>query len=91
MAKKYSIAEARRNLTSIVHEVEHGSAVELTRHGDPVAVMMSLHEYRRLKESGKDFWDAYSQFRKTHDLKALRLDEALKNLRDQSQGRDIEI
>lgn len=38
MVKKYSITEARDNFTSVIHEAEKGTQVELTRRGKPVAV-----------------------------------------------------
>jgi len=89
MRKKYSIAEARRNLAAIVHELDQSTAVELTRRGIPVAVLVSLNEYKRLNENGKDFWDAYSEFRKSTDLRTLRLDSALEGLRDSTPVREI--
>lgn len=53
MEKSYSIAEARNDLASIVHDVEGASAVELTRRGRPVAVLLSVEEYRRLAAGGR--------------------------------------
>ena len=44
MAKRYSIAEARSNLSSIVDQAEAGQEIELTRRGKPVAVVVSLRE-----------------------------------------------
>lgn len=45
MVRRYSITDARAQLTSILDEVESGSSVELTRHGRAVAVMMSIDTY----------------------------------------------
>ena len=36
MSKRYSIADARRNLPSLVDEAESGAEVELTRRGKAV-------------------------------------------------------
>jgi prevent-host-death family protein len=41
MSKRYSIAEARNNLASIVHELEVIDNIELTRRGKSVAVLLS--------------------------------------------------
>ena len=41
MSKSYSIAKARDQLAELVHRAEKGAAVELTRHGKPVAVILS--------------------------------------------------
>ena len=38
---KYTIAEARHNLAAIVHELEDKEQIELTRRGEPVAVLLS--------------------------------------------------
>ncbi|MEW6488800.1 MAG: type II toxin-antitoxin system Phd/YefM family antitoxin [Thermodesulfobacteriota bacterium] len=45
---EYSIAEAKNHLPKIVHEVEQEGAVQLTRRGRPVAVILSGAEYERL-------------------------------------------
>ena len=93
MAKQYSIAEARDRLSGIVHEVEEGQPVELTRRGKPVAVVMSFEEYKR-RTAGKprDFWEAVEEFRRTTDLEGLAFtDEELKEMRDRSSGRDFRL
>lgn len=71
MQKQYSIAEAKNHLPGIVHEVERDGAVELTRRGRPVAVMLSVREYERLKphNSGPD--KTIEQFRRDHDVASL--------------------
>lgn len=48
MAAEYPITEARANFRSIVEAAEGGQAVELTRHGETVAVIVSASQYRRL-------------------------------------------
>lgn len=90
MEKSYSIAEARNNLAAIVHDVEVASAVGLTRRGRPVAVLLSVEEYRRLLRGGKDFWSAYDEFRNDVDLERLDIGpEVFKGVRDPSPGRDV--
>jgi prevent-host-death family protein len=91
MAKKYSIAEARDNLPGVVHEVERGTRVELTRRGKPVAVLLGLVEYERLAQGRRDFWDAYQEFRREFDLATLGIepDEIFHDVRDASPGREF--
>ncbi len=48
MKKKYSIAEARHNLSAIVHEAERAGAVCITRGGQVVARLVAEHEFQRL-------------------------------------------
>ena len=45
-----TITEAKNTLTALVHQVESGEIVHLTRHGRPVAVLLSEADYRRLLE-----------------------------------------
>jgi prevent-host-death family protein len=87
--ERYSIAEARDRFTSIVRDVEEKVAgVELTRRGEPVAVLLSVREYRRLSGE-KGFWDAYLAFREGNGLDGLGIEpEDFEGLRDASPGRE---
>ena len=59
MNDAYSIAEAKNNLSGLVHEAEHGHPVRLTRRGKPVAVLISTEQYERLSKPRKKIeWDA---------------------------------
>jgi prevent-host-death family protein len=92
MVKKYSIAEARDNFTSVVYEAEKGTKVELTRRGQRVAVLLGVEDYERLSRPTPHFWDAYEKFRQEFDLVELGIDPEtdLLDLRDPSPGRDLE-
>ncbi|HKC53093.1 MAG TPA: type II toxin-antitoxin system prevent-host-death family antitoxin [Burkholderiales bacterium] len=46
--KKYSIAQARQKLSTIVREAERAGAVRITRSGQVVARLISEHEFQRL-------------------------------------------
>ncbi|MDP2833526.1 MAG: type II toxin-antitoxin system Phd/YefM family antitoxin [Pseudomonadota bacterium] len=43
------ITEAKNTFTALVHQVEGGEVVHLTRHGRPVAVILSEVEYQVLR------------------------------------------
>ena len=60
-----SIAEARNTLTRLIHKAEDGEPVHITRHGKPVAVLVSRDEYERLSSGApkKDFWQAVEDWR----------------------------
>jgi antitoxin Phd len=92
MVKKYSIAEARDNFTSVVHEAEEGAQVELTRRGKPVAVLVGVEDFERLSNKKPSFWQAYQEFRRTHDFVKADIDpdEIWGDVRDSSPGRDFE-
>ncbi len=91
MSKQYSIAAARNSLPALVHSVEKGPPVELTRRGRPVAVLLSRAEYERLKRGKPDLWESIQDFRGTADLESLDVDEVYAGVRDLSPGRDPEL
>jgi prevent-host-death family protein len=90
MSKRISIAEARDQLTELVDAAEHGQPIELTREGRPVAALVSLQEYRSLASSPGDLWSAIQQFRQTHDLSDLHIEEVYAGIRDSSPGRALD-
>ncbi len=89
MSKRFSIAEARDKFTSLVREVEKAPAVEITRRGKPVAVLLSWREYQRLTSKVK-FWDSYTSFRHKFDLAKLAIEpQVFEGVRDPSPGRKV--
>lgn len=89
MLKRYSIAEARNHFTSLVRTVERESAIELTRRGKPVAVILSVQEYKRLSARQAGFWAAYSAFRERVNTQELGIEpDTFLGLRDRSPGRE---
>lgn len=91
MPKSYSIAEARNRFTAIIRDAETSPAVEITRHGEPVAVLISWQQYQRLSAK-KDFWAAYNAFQEVFDLSELQIEPALfEGLRDSSPGREPDL
>ena len=49
--KAVSIADAKNRLTELLYEAEEGAPVQVTRRGQPVAVLLSEAEYLRLKSA----------------------------------------
>jgi len=93
VSKQYSIAEARSNLPKLVREAEAGKAVELTRRGEGVAVLISRKEYERLVTGRRSFSEAYDQFVREVDLEELDIDpdEVFAGIRSHDPGRDVEL
>ena len=91
MTKTYSIAEARNRFTAIIRDAETSSAVEITRHGETVAVLLSWKQYQRLSAK-KDFWDSYTSFQEVFNLAELQIEpEIFEDLRDESPGREPDL
>lgn len=61
----------------------------LTRRGRPVAVVVAEQEYQRLRAARPGFWDAVSAFRQSVEISDLAVEEAYRDVRDRSPGRDI--
>jgi antitoxin Phd len=92
MSTKYSIAEARHNLAAIVHELDQKEAIELTRRGEPVAVLLSMQAYRRLSEPNVKFSDAYKAWRQAFPASETDADlTEFDDVRDRSPGREINL
>lgn len=92
MSKRYSIAEARSSLPTIVDQAEAGQEIELTRRGKPVAVVVSLREFERLRGERALFGEAYRRFLKTHPLRKVGLeDDFFDSTRDRDSGRKVTL
>jgi prevent-host-death family protein len=92
MTHRYSVAEARAHLPSIIEQAEAGETVELTRRGRPVAVVLSREEFERLRSKRPSFGEAYRAFRERHGLAELGLDrDFAAAVRDRSPGRQVKL
>jgi len=93
VSKQHSIAEARKNLPSLVREAESGKAVELTRRGEPVAVLIGRRQYERLTLKYRRFSEAYGDFKREFDLEKLDIDpdELFAGARDDTHGREVSL
>lgn len=82
----YSIAEARHDLASLVHKAESGKVIQLTRYGKPVAVIISMDEFKRKSKKQPDFLKALQELnRRFPDVVVER--EVFSNLRQKDPGR----
>lgn len=92
MAQSYSIAEARSNLAAIIGRISAGSAIELTRRGEPVAVLISPAEFARLRGGRTNFREAYRALLAEFGNEEVGLaPEFAQSLRDRSPGRDVPL
>lgn len=93
MGRRQSIADARKSLPALVRQAESGEAVELTRRGEPVAVLIGHRQFTRLTSAHRGFSDAYRKFLENADLKALAIDpgKVFGRSRDVSRGRDVDL
>ena len=93
VAKQHSIADARNNLPSLVREAESGNSVELTRRGEPVAVLIGRREYERLIMKRRGFSETYEEFTREVVLEELAIDpeELFARAREDIRGRRVDL
>ena len=92
MAHRYSIADARSSLPTIIDQAEAGLEIELTRRGKPVAVVVSLRELERRRGDGLRFSDAYKKFLKKYSLEEVGLEEDfVRSAREKGVGREVSL
>ena len=92
MTRKYSIAEARSSLPAIVNEAEAGAGIELTRRGKPVAIVVSVRQFERLRGDRPRFGDLYARFLETYLLPEVGLDDDFAaSVRERSVGRLVRL
>jgi prevent-host-death family protein len=92
VSKQYSIANARKNLPSLLDQVEAGAEVELTRRGQPIAVVVSVAELQRLKGQRMRFGEALAAFQSKFPA-ALEDYPArtFRGLRERGAGRPVKL
>lgn len=77
MTTTYSIAEARNQFAALVRNAEENNEpVQVTRRGQPVAVILSAEEYGRLlaNQPERNFWAAYQDWRQKWNVSDLDID-----------------
>lgn len=87
--KTSTIAEAKNNLSQLIHQLEFDEPIHLTRHGKPVAVMLSETNYQKLTGKNKGLYQAIQQWRAQLEAECGFTESELKNLRTASHGRDF--
>ncbi len=89
--KTSTIAEAKNNLSHLIHQLEGEEPIHLTRYGKPVAVMMSETQYKQLISPVKSLNSAILNWRNQLDEPSdiVLSDEELKTIRKESLGREF--
>lgn len=93
MSKQHSITEARMKLPGLVREAESGKAVELTRRGEGVAVLIGRKQYERLISRSRRFTEAWDDFSREVALTELEIDpdEVFAGARGGAPGRNADL
>jgi len=87
--KTSTIAEAKNNLSQLIHQLQSDEPIHLTRHGKPVAVMLSEANYQKLTQKNKGLFQAIQKWRCQLDADSALTDAELKQIREASQEREF--
>lgn len=89
--KTSTIAAAKNNLSNLIHQLETEEAIHLTRHGKPVAVMMSENQYQNLIAPNKSMNAAILNWRSqlADNVDVGLSDNELKAVRKDNVGREF--
>jgi len=90
--RAYSVAEARQNFARLIRSAERGEAIEITRRGEPVAVLLSAAEYLVLTGERPSFTEALDRLRERLEVEDLGIGDAeFEGLRDETAGREVAL
>lgn len=91
-SSKVSVAEARQHFAGLIKRAQQGRAIEITRRGEPVAVLVSAAEYSAITGDRPSFVDATKQVRERLRIDSLNIgDSDFEGLREESAGRDVPL
>lgn len=94
MIESYSIAEARNQFAALVRQIEEQSTqVQITRRGQPVAVILSKQAYEQLLafRPEQNFWQAYQEWRQKWQGDDWEDEDIFAGIRDPSPGREVAL
>jgi prevent-host-death family protein len=60
----WQVQEAKQRFSEVLRAVEHGGPQIITRHGEEIAVLIDMAEYRRLTEPRRNFVEHLMAFPK---------------------------
>jgi prevent-host-death family protein len=90
--KRMTMAQARRAWAKVLRSAERGTPVEVTRNGHPVAVVVSVADYRPTDaKAPKTLSDVLAQFRASVNPRDLEGEDPWKNIRDRATGREVQL
>ncbi len=91
-SSRVSVAEARQHFARLIKRAQQGKAIEITRRGEPVAVLISTAEYSAITGDRPSFIGATRQVRERLDVDSLNIgDSDFEGLREESPGRDVSL
>lgn len=92
MSKRMTTAQARRDFAKVLRSAERGIPVEVMRNGQPIAVVISMGQYREVQGAAKPTLSAFiAEFRASVDPRDLEGPDPWADVRDRSAGREVDL
>lgn len=93
MSRSVSIAEARNHLPQLVHDVEVGEQIEITRRGEPVAVLIDIASWRRMRPPKPDLFTCLETYWTSlgPDAEDFDPNQIFDTARDRAPGPDVDL
>ena len=88
MEQAISLSVAKAQLAGLVQAAETGEVVHISRHGKPVAVLISEQSYATLqgRQASRRVWAAIAEWRQSGEAIG---EPEVEGWRDQSAGREV--
>lgn len=83
-----SISYLKNHLPELVHKAEIGQDIKITRHGKPVAVIVSLERYEKNYNSEQGLFGAYVKWRNQYPSASGFTDAEIAAMRVQTSHQD---
>ncbi len=88
--RSWQVQEAKQRFSEVLRAVERDGPQTITRHGEEVAVVVDIAEYRRLAGQGRSFVDHLLSMPTLDDEAAAVFDE-IEAERKRSFARDLDL
>lgn len=85
-----AISTLKNHLPELVHQVEKGDDIQITRHGKPVAVIVSLERYNHAFSTGRGIYHASQLWRKQYPDNSGFSDIELQDIHERTREPHIE-
>ena len=83
---------AVQHVARLIKRAQQGKTIEITRRGEPVAVLLSATEYSAIMGERSSFIDAMKHVRERLGVDELEIGDAeFEGLRGESPGREISL
>lgn len=82
-----TISKLKNHLPELVHKAEEGEDIQITRHGKPVAVIVSQERYNRMVTNAPNLATTFKRWRAMHPDVEGFTDEEIRQMHERTRER----